>query len=127
MALAFDFGKQMGFEADEFFEFGDSWIGNVADFLPSEPLADRVVGSEIREPSGMRSVRIDRGNQPFAERFLTMPDDGGELWELPQLIRLQKRLDLPLVVVGLRPAENPQDFSVTSRSPMFFEASIAES
>ena len=30
-----------------------------------------------------------------------MPDDGGELWEFTQLIRLEKRFDLTLVVVGL--------------------------
>ena len=75
----------------------------------------------------MGTIRIDRWNQPLAERPLAMADDGGELRELPQLERWEVGLDDALVIGGWLSCRPAPGFSTTSRSPMFFDAIKAES
>lgn len=42
-------------------------------------------------------------DEPLAKRLFAMADNGGELRELSQLIRLKERLDLLLVVIRAFP------------------------
>ena len=58
-----------------------------------EPLEERVVWAGREEPLGEAAIRIDGRNEAFAERLFTMADDRGELGQLPQMIRLEKRFD----------------------------------
>ncbi len=66
--------------------------------LAFEPLTHGVVGTERDEPFRIGAIGIDRRHEPSAKRLFTMSDDGSELRELPQLIRLEEWFDFLLVV-----------------------------
>ncbi len=75
-------------------------------------MADGIVGPDACEPMRIRTVRVDRRNQPLAERPLAMADDGRELRQPPQLERREIGFDDPLVIGGWlsrRPAPGPFD------------------
>ena len=79
----------------------------------------------VGEPSRVGAKGTDRGNQPLAEWFLAVANHSRELGQLPQLEWREIGLDDALVTGGLLPRGPTPDFSMTSRSPMFFEAMTA--
>ena len=64
------------------------------------PLAKRIVGAELGEPSGINSLWGNGRDKPLPERFLAVANDGRESRQLPQAESIEPRFDPGLVVVG---------------------------
>jgi len=64
------------------------------------PLAKRIVGAELGEPSGINSLWGNGRDEPLPERFLAVANDRRESRELPKSEGIEPGFDPGLVVVG---------------------------
>jgi hypothetical protein len=104
-----------------------SWIGRGLGSPAFEPLTYGVIRTERDEPLRVGAIGIDRRHKPPAKRLFTMSDNGMELRELPQPVRLAERFDFLLQVVAPLPRGPAPRFLTTSRSQIFFDAMTAQS